>query len=316
MADAPDLELVPEDVEFGMTMEEILDDNDAEYVPRQRNLGKPQHRKFTGFDQRLPVVIYGIRKETVHGTSSTGVPHSLIVFHWTIQQRNTERQFKWVKLRAMFQTKRRRVNGALDAYYDPHVVNLEPNGTYSMLPVPVTTSRTRSVEGGIEVGVEHAKGTGKVTYELSQTAEAKDCIIINGSEQNDYNKRTADEVGDPDRCNVVEWNLIENRATRSGLPTSFHTAVLLERRDEDEEQFLCTFTVRGSVDGYTDAVTRVKRWFGMIPRDDPIIFDPKSVEDGEIENNWKKKLDKVDLFRLCKYVMFKTGLGSTEGGEK
>lgn len=316
MAEAPDLELVPEDVEFGMVMEEIVDDNDPEYVPRQRNLNKPQHRKFTGFDQRLPVVIYGIRRVTVHGTSSASVPHTLIVFHWTIQQRNTERQFKWVKLRAMFQTKRQRVNGVIDPYYDPHVVDLEPKGTYSMLPVPVTTSRTRAVEGAVEVGVEYAKGTGKVTYELSQTVEAKDCIIINGSEQNDYNKRALDEVGDPDRCNVVEWNLIENHATRSGLPTSFHTAVLLERRDEDEEQFLCTFSVRGSVDPYTDAVTRVKRWFGIIPRDDPIIFDPKIVEEGDIEKDWKNKLDEVGLFGLCKYVMFKTGLESTEGREK
>src|SRR4051812_4090022 len=96
MASLTNLDSLPEDVDFGMVIEEtkLDDEEDPEYVPRQRNLGKVQHRKFTGYDQRLPMVIYGFREETVHGTSSTGVPHSLIVFRWGIQQRSAGRRFK------------------------------------------------------------------------------------------------------------------------------------------------------------------------------------------------------------------------------
>lgn len=325
MATPETAELVPEDIQFGMIMEETAgddsDDDNPEYVPRQRNLGKVQHRKFTGFDQRLPMVIYGTREETVHGTSADGVPHTLIVFRWALQQRARGRRFQSVRLRAAFQTTRRKGSsgssavtagngggGGIDAYYDPHVVRVVPSGTYSMLPTTVTQTRTRAVEGGLEAGVELAKATAKVTYELSESVEATRQIVINGSEKNDYDSRTAEEdVGDPDRCNVAEWNLFENEANGSGLPTCFRTAVLLERRGEDEAGFLCTFSIRGHVDVLTDSVTSVKRFFGVVPRDDPIIFDP-SVDEGGPLAGWKDKLDEIDLLDYCKFVMFKAGL--------
>ncbi|KAK4200468.1 hypothetical protein QBC40DRAFT_173860 [Triangularia verruculosa] len=293
------------------TADDDSEDDDPEYLPQQRNLGKVQHRKFTGFDQRLPMVIYGTREETVHGTSAAGVPHTLIVFRWALQQRAGGRRFQSIRLRAAFQTTRRSgppgSSAGTDTYYDPHVVRVVPSGTYSMLPTTVTQTRTRAVEGGLEGGVELAKGTAKVTYKLSETVEATRQIVINGSEKNDYDSRTAEDVGDPDRCNVAEWNLFENEAAGSGLPTCFRTAVLLERREEDEARFLCTFKIRGQVDFLTDSVTSMKRVFGVVPRDDPIIFDP-SVDEGGPLAGWKDKLDEVDMLDLCKFVMFKSGL--------
>ena len=319
MASPADLNSLPEDVDFGMIIEEteLDDEEDAEYVPRQRNLSKVQHRKFTGYDQRLPMVIYGFREETVHGTSATGIPHSLIVFRWGIQQRSAGRRFKSATLRAMFQTMRRKdraSGGGIDAYYDPHVVAVAPNGTYSMLATPVTVSRNRSVEGGFEAGMDFVKGTAKVTYELSQSVEAVDQIVINGSERNEYSHRAAAEVGDPDRCNVAEWQLFENTAAKSGLPTFFRTAVLLERRGEDESHFTCTFTIRAKIDDLTDATIAVKRFIGMVPRDDPIIFDPNVQEIGALATH-KNKLDGVELLDLCKFVMFKSGLESGKAPE-
>lgn len=188
-----DLDKLPEEANFGMILEEVQgdDDGDAEYITRQRNLGKIQHRKFTGYDQRLPLVIYGFREETVHGVSAASVPHSLIVFRWGIQLQSAGQRVKSARLCAGFRT------------------------------TPVTVTRGRSVEGGFEAGMEFAKGTAKVTYELSQTAETADQFVMNGFECNQYDDRTAGEVGNPDRCNAAEWQLFENTAARSGLPTFF-----------------------------------------------------------------------------------------------
>ena len=317
MTSPTSLDNLPDHADFGMVIEEAgLDDkSDPEYVPRQRNLGKVQHRKFTGYDQRLPMVIYGFREETVHGTSADGTPHSLIVFRWVLQQRAIGRRFKSATIRAVFQTKHPKSSGkGIDPHYDPNVLSVAPNGTYSMLATPVAVSHSRAVEGGVDTGIEYLKGTARVTYELTQSLESVDQIIINGAERTEYSDRDADDMGDPDRSNVAEWQLFENEAVKSGLPTFFRTAVLLERRDGDDSQFTCTFTIRAKVDDVTDAKTRLKRFIGLVPRDDPIIFSPVVQEVGPLTKH-KDKLDEVDLLDLSKFVMFKSGLRS-DGGEK
>jgi hypothetical protein len=308
------LEDLPDHADFGMVIEEAVpeDESDSEYVPRQRNLGKVQHRKFTGYDQRLPMVIYGFREETVHGTSADGTPHSLIVFRWVLQQRAIGRRFKSATIRAVFQTKHPKSSGrGIDPYYDPNVLAVAPNGTYSMLATPVAVSHSRAVEGGVDAGIESLKGTAKVMYELTQSVESVDQIIINGTEQTEYSDCAADEMGDPDRSNVAEWQLFENEAVKSGLPTFFRTVVLLERRKGDDSQFTCAFTIRTKVDDLTDVKTRIKRFVGLVPHDDPIIFSPIVQEVGPLTKH-KDKLDEVDLLDLCKFVMFKSGLRSNE----
>lgn len=318
MSSLADLDSLPEHADFGMVIEEAgLDDEaEPEYVPRQRNMGKLQHRKFTGYDQQLPMVVYGFREETVHGTSTDGTPLTLIVFRWVLQQRAARRRFKSAEIRAVFQTKHEKSSGkGIDAYYDPNVVAVAPNGTYSMLATPVAVSNTRSTETGVDAGLEYLKGTAKVTYELTESVEQVDQITINGTEKTEYSDRDADDMGDPDRSNVAEWQLFENKAAKSGLPTFFRTAVLLERRDGDDSQFTCTFTIRAKVDDLTDAKTGLKRFIGLVPRDEPIIFAPDLQEAGAL-TKYKKNLDEVELLDLCKFVMFQSGLRSSDGGKK
>ncbi|XXH00764.1 hypothetical protein Hte_007115 [Hypoxylon texense] len=316
MASIIDLETSPEDIEFGLILNEAQDR--GPHRSRQRNFGKVQHRKFTGYDQNLPMVIYGFREETVHGTSTDGRPHTLVIFRWGLQQRQRGRRFKSAQLRAVFATARTKdhtSSSRRDAFYDPHVVAAEPNGTYSLLPTPVTVVRRRAAEGGLEGGIDFAKGTAKVIYELSSTTTSDDQIVINGAERNEYDAATAAEVGDPDRCNVAEWQLFENAATQSGLPTFFRTAVLLERREGDAAKFTATFTIRAEVDSLTDAWTNVKRFVGLLPRDDPIIFDPGLDERGRLVA-FSDKLETAPLLDECKFVMFKeTDSGRTVPGE-
>ncbi|KAK6355548.1 hypothetical protein TWF696_004647 [Orbilia brochopaga] len=310
MASALDVEIEPEDAQFGMILEEgeFMD----EFVPRQRNLGKVQHRKFTGYDQNLPMVIYGYREETVHGTSKSGQPRTLIVFRWGLQQRKRGRRFKSATLRAVFATTRTKETGRPDPYYDPHVAAVAPDGTYSLLPTPVTVERTHGVEGGFEGGMEFAKGTAKATYELSTSVTKVEQITISGAMRNMYDDKALDALGDPDRCNVAEWHLIENPATNSGLPTFFRTAVLLDRRRNDTSRFTATFTISAEVATLTDAWTGIKRFIGLIPRDDPIIFDPSVEEDGPLAAG-KCNLDEALMYEQCKFVMFKN---DHESGKK
>lgn len=310
MASADDLEVLPDEVQFGMVLEE--GEFGEEYQPRQRNLGKVQHRKFTGYDQNLPMVIYGFREETVHGTSTAGQPQTLIIFRWGLQQRKRGRRFKSATLRAVFATTRIKDpsrGGGPDVYYDPHVAAVEPDGTYSLLSTPVTVGRSRNIEGGFEGGMDFAKGTAKVAHELSTSVTGADQIVINGTERNKYSSDALTDVGDPDRCNVAEWQLFENDATSSGLPTFFRTAVLLERRRRDLTRFTATFTIDAEVDIVTDTWTGIKRFIGLIPRDEPIIFDPTVDEAGRLAT-FKHNLDTIPLFDQCKYVMFKVDLDS------
>ncbi|KAL2265879.1 hypothetical protein VTJ83DRAFT_6979 [Remersonia thermophila] len=304
------LEDLERHVEFGVVLEEAEHNEEYEddYVPRLRNYGKVQRRKVTGYDQNLPMVIYGYREETVHGTSQDGAPSTLLVFRWALQQRKKGRRFKSATIKVCFQTERKKPEskgGGSDAFYDPNVVAVEPNGTYSMLETPVEVTRTRVTEAGLEAGIDLAKATVGVGYELSTTATTTDQIIITSMERNEYDDDMLDSVGDPDRCNVAEWRVFENSATRSGLPTLFWTAVLLERRPGDTARFTATFTIRAQVDDVTDALISFKRFIGRIPKDDPIIFDPAIDEKGRLEA-FKDKLDLVPLMEECKFVMYKT----------
>jgi len=130
-------------------------------------------------------------------------------------------------------------------------------------------------------------------------------IVINGTPCSYY--QLDEHPGDPDRCNAVEWHIFEDAAQKSGLPTFFRTAVLLERRGEDNGQFTASFDVRTEVDTITDANTWLKKAFGLIPRDDAVIFDPKVKEKSRFDE-YADKLDMVSLDEECKFVMYKEPL--------
>ncbi|KAJ2980637.1 hypothetical protein NUW58_g6894 [Xylaria curta] len=267
-----------------------------------------QRRNITGFNQKRPIVIYGSLKETIHGTSAAGEPHSLIIVCWRIQQRSPKRRLKWVRIRAVFQTTRASLGGNIDASYDPIVVSIAPQGTYSMFETPVAQTRDHSIEGGFEAGIDSIQGMAKVIHRKSQSFEKVDCITINGFERNVYNQQTADGLGDPDRCNAVEWQLFENSTVGSGLPTSFCTAVLLKRHQKDESPFTGTFTVRMKINHLTDAWIAVKRLIGIIPCDNPVIFNPAVDEPGTLAA-FKGNLDDVALLDFCQFEMSKSGVG-------
>lgn len=304
MASLEYFKLGTEDVQFGMIL--APGEHDEEYQPRVRTRGKVQHRQFTGYDQSLPMVIYGTQEETIHGSAEDGRPLTLIVFRWELRQRKRGLRFKSAAIRAIFGTKRTKQSAGkpiLDTFYDPNIVTVAPSGTYEFMPTTGTTTRTRNSEAGLQVGIDFAYANGKMANELTTTTITTDRITISGGTSYQTNYETDD--GDPDRCNVAEWHLFENKTTRGGLPTFFSTAVLLERREGDESRFTAHFTIRAEVDSMVDIWNGFKRVVGLLPRDDPIIFDPstKSKESGRL-GAFKNKLDAVPLEEEFRCSMF------------
>jgi hypothetical protein len=288
-----------EDIEFGMVMEE--GGVEDEYQPRIKNLGKIQRTKLTGFDRREPMVVYGLRDVTIHGTSSTGTPCSLIIFRWYLHQRQRNKRFKSLRISITFATQCKDRAGKIDGYYHPHVATVAPNGTFALMPTVVKNESKISTEASIDADFGGPSIGAKVGYELSRTYETNKQITINGTEYPNYGRH---EQEDPDRCNAVEWNLFENDGSSSGLPTFFRTAVLLERRLGDKSNFTAAITTKAEVDNLVDAKTKMKDLFGFIPHDDPVLFDPSAKGDTSYKV-FETKLDQVSIEDKCRFVMFR-----------
>ncbi|KAI4209518.1 MAG: hypothetical protein LQ351_007553 [Letrouitia transgressa] len=290
-----------ETFDFGIELvEAVLDD---EYQPRLQNKGKIERTNVTGFDRKLPMVVYGIREATVHDIDSQKLPCTLIVFRWFIHQRERGKRLRSLRIRVVFATERKD-GKASDTFYDPHVRAVAPNGTFSLLQTIQTTEQKATAEGSLEAGFGPASAGLKMGYELTRSVETADRIVINGQAINDYRGQSQ---GDPDRLNAVEWHLFENESQASGLPTFFRTAVLLERRRHDSERFTATVTLTMEAGLIDDAVRKIKDMVGIIPRDDPIVFDPKFKRTNPSRfNNYSQNLDAYPLEDECKFIMFKT----------
>lgn len=290
-----------ETFDFGIELVEVAPDD--EYQPRLQNKGKIERINVTGFDRKLPMVVYGIREATVHDTDSQKLPCTLIVFRWFLHQRERGKRLRSLRIRVVFATERK-VGKANDTFYDPHVRGVAPNGTFSLLQTTQTIEQKATAEGSLEAGFGPASAGAKMGYELTRSVETADRVIINGQAINDYRGQSQ---GDPDRLNAVEWHLFENESQASGLPTFFRTAVLLERRRHDSERFTATVALSMEMGSVEDAVSKLKSMVGLIPRDDPIIFDPKLKRTNPLRfDEYSQNLDMYPLEDECKFVMFKT----------
>jgi len=141
------LNLTEPDIEFGIG---IRDEETGEYQPRISNMGKIQRTTITGFDRREPMVVYGRRDTTLHGTDSNGKPCSLIVFCWYLHERQRGKRFQSLRITVSFATARVQSGSAAIRvpFYDPHVRAVAPHGTFSLLPA-ITAVEKKDVDRGV-----------------------------------------------------------------------------------------------------------------------------------------------------------------------
>lgn len=279
------------------------------YIPRIKNMGKIQRENLTGeLKGNLPVIVFGRRDLTLHGTTEGGTPATLVIFKWYLHERERGKRFQSLRITFTFRTKRPHPaggKGRVDAFYDPTVVGVAPRGTYGLLRTTETRGVKTTAEASLTGGFGGiAQGGGKLGYELSRSAETSHHITINGMESNEHEDG---EDYNPDHYNTVEWNLFENDSQSSGLPTFFRTAVLLERHRRDAEQFTGTFQLESDVNGMSNVLRGFKKFFGRLPKDDPVVFDPSAPPTAKEADlmAFRYKLDKVDLEETVKFVMYK-----------
>lgn len=277
---------------------------------------------FTGYNQDMPMVVYGQVQKAVHGTDRNRKPISLLVFRWHLQQRAQNRRYTSASIRVDF-TALSAKDGQRNPFYDPHVRAVAPNGTYGMALTPNTITRTLALNESLVVGNNDNNNTVGANYTMMSQVKATEQVVINGNPRCLYganelasirgqdNCRGAPWIRCQDRCNAAEWNLFENSSIKGGLPSMFHTVVLLERHSDDSDdsynRIQATFTIRTSINAWTDAKTRLRKLCGRIPPSIPVIFNITDwPEESTVDHDWVNKLDNADLFQLCKFYLFHT----------
>ncbi|EPS38009.1 hypothetical protein H072_8244 [Dactylellina haptotyla CBS 200.50] len=212
------------------------------------------------------------------------------------RSRSKGKRIKNLRISVIFTTERKS-GETIDYFYDPDVRTVPPAGTYSMMPTDTSVEEKRAFESSLIATFGGVKAALKSVYELTQSKVTTDRITINGRTYSEY------KTGDPDRCNAVEWHLFENNSQKSGIPTFFRTAVLLERRPGDTEKFTGVFSIRMGVDVLFDTKRWVKKVFGLGIKDEPVVFDLTKVEETRL-GQFRDKLEPVPLEKECRFVTY------------
>ncbi|KAF5558519.1 hypothetical protein FNAPI_5044 [Fusarium napiforme] len=141
----------------------------------------------------------------------------------------------------------------------PRVAKMAPHGSVSLLATSAEESKTTGY--GLSAGASQfvsVESSAKWEKTVSQTRN--DAARVSGGFRcNDYGK----QVG-------AQWILFENKLVASGTPRFMRFAILLDRENDEEEEFECKVTIGASGDWKTEVAGLV----GSTPRDDPILFDP------------------------------------------
>ncbi|PNP41527.1 hypothetical protein TGAMA5MH_06628 [Trichoderma gamsii] len=148
------------------------------------------------------------------------------------------------------------------------VENISFLGPYELIPTKQNESVTTGVNASI--GIQQFANIGLAgKWEKTTAITVSDAIRLSGGMRLINNRS-------PNR--IATWTISENHSQPRGIPPSLKVAVLVSR--DDREKFLCklSFTCQ------TDCKTAAQRLFKKIPKDDPIIFQPKPDDKGTRPN--------------------------------
>lgn len=180
----------------------------------------------------------------------------------------------------------------------PEVSGIAPDGRMSLVPTTQNEDVTRYAE--LQLGGAAPVGglslTGPVGWRKQVSRETSNRTTVIGSI--DLKGRNFG----PSNC--ASWTLLENEVTKTGVPTSMRTAVLLKRKDQDP--FQCVV----KIDATVDTKSRLERMFGgkgREPRDDPVLFDPEieSTNNLQTYEAMELELGAFDLGSVCNVTMTK-----------
>jgi hypothetical protein len=287
-------------------------ENTEEATPRLENeldeFGnpKPGRQDLTGYDREgkaALIAVNGSMPIFLHGTSTenttTSPLYTLVIFDWHLVTRVPGKVFREAHIEVTFtahadrgdaepRAEQHRRSGGLPSFWDPVVVSWAPAGTTWYHKTPHKVSTSHGAELSLTANAPFLSCGPKYTWSRSDSgAERIAAIRVVGDKIYGKGRRM--------QANGVRWDLIENEATHSGVPSELRTAVLLRRQPMDNGQFLGKVTIRTSVSPLHDL--REKWWaaVGALPEDDPIVFDPQTPDRPGTYEGVRGKLDSLEI---------------------
>ncbi|KAL9636666.1 MAG: hypothetical protein Q9164_002685 [Protoblastenia rupestris] len=214
-------------------------------------------------DRGDTLVVQGELVECLHGRISGSDLGSLIIAEFRFLPSKNSRRFKNATI-AM------RMKSEDPSSADVEVINVSPQGHFSMVPTTKQLELTRSANASIEGSGAPIKPVVGLSWELKESTEKIDRTSLTGTvrlEGREYGGK-----------NTARWTLSENSTQKTGIPTLIRTGILLKRREDrpgSNERFQAEIEIRTTVDFVSSIGEGTDKLFGRIPEDDPIIFDPK-----------------------------------------
>jgi len=227
--------------------------------------------------------------DIIHGqfSSESGMFATLIILQFRFDARKRARRFQSADIELEFK-------GMKPGESGPEVYSIAPVGKMSL--VPTTQTEEISRKAGLQLGAAAPIGgitaTGSVGWKKTVIRDTSDETTVIGSI--DLKGRN----WGPSNC--ASWTLLENETTKTGVPSSLRTAILLKRRDE--KPFQCVV----KIDVVVDTKSRMERMFGAKgrdPKDDPVLFDPEIEPTNKLREYDLEELGAFDLESACDVKM-------------
>ncbi|KAI1124133.1 hypothetical protein F5Y10DRAFT_280401 [Nemania abortiva] len=170
----------------------------------------------------------------------------------------------------------------------PEVYAIAPCGNLSVAPTTQSESSTLSANIGLSPGtLSVAALNAGINYDRNVTRDMTYATKVTGA-----TALRGRNFGPP---NSASWTLLENPATKTGVPVAMKAAVLLKR--QDEEQFQCIAMIKA----HADWRSSLESVFGSTPPDDPVLFDPAMKPTSEAYD--LLNLGRVDLGALSSITL-------------
>lgn len=233
--------------------------------------------------------------DVIHGLVSPDADEfaTLIVLNFRFDSRKTARRILAVNITLQFAPEK-----AGDP--EPEVFQIAPYD--NMVMVRTTQTEGKTTMAGVSLGAPPLVGVelgAELGWERSVTRETTDATRVIGSI--DLLGRT---YGNADSAS---WSLIENSTTKTGVPSTMRTAILLKR--QDEKPFRCDFKIEAKVDAKSSMERSFQKMFGGRPKDNPLLFDPQLPPTNKLQTYDLTALGSVDLGSLAG-ITFQTVLDS------
>ncbi|KAK4862847.1 hypothetical protein LT330_002980 [Penicillium expansum] len=290
-----------DETSFGLTLEESGEDGGY----HTQNDPKNPWQRQTITERRGPVDIRCKSREVIHGrlspeSSDEWEYATFLVYDFFFNAMQRFRRIASVNITFEFSSSEPGTPG-------PQIYAASPFGQYSMMEVEQEETYMREGEAKADVSPvtgANLGGSYKWSREISRTT-THDTRLIGNTITDKYGR----EIG-------VNWALLENDETNTGVPSFMRTAILLKRQQNTD--FECSVKIKTTADWKTE----LKRFSASKGKDDPILFDPELPP----TNNLRKDYDTRNLGESakpedCIGVTFYTTLGNVvktrvQGDEK